>query len=134
MEALNDEVLKFSRLTLVESECPPILVAEDELQKLIMQATEYSFCLKYEGIDLEGYGDGYVDVSVAELPNAGHALVLDDRYGDLRLLVLTAPWRKLPRGSVLRLHGKSRLKAVICNSTEDLFLQGILAQSIGWDE
>ncbi len=132
MEALNDEVLKFSRLTLAKSEYPPIVVAEKDLQKLIVEAAEHGFCFKYEGIDLDGYGDGYVDVSVAELPKAGGALVVDDRYGDLRLLVLTVPWRKLPRGSVLRLHGKSRLRAAMRNSTEDLFLQGVLAQSVGW--
>ena len=129
-EDLDAEAIKFTRLTLRKSAQAPICVEESDLQKLITQTDEVGCCVKYEGIELEDYSDGYVDVSVAELPAQGRALLLEDRDGDLRLLILTTPWRKLPVGSVLRLHGKSSVSAVLSNSTEDIFLQSIFAQSV----
>ena len=74
-----------------------------------------------------------LDVGWAELPEQVRAVLLDDRYGELRLLVLTQSWRALPPGSVLALAAKTQAHAVAEDSDEAVFLQTVFAQSIEMD-
>ena len=74
-----------------------------------------------------------LDAGLAELPGAVPAVLLEDRWSTLKLLVLKAPWRKQPAGTVLALQGRSRARTVARGGAEDIFLQVVFAQTIEMD-
>ncbi len=133
-EALAAEIKRFERLDLTKAATPALCLDDDTLRALIDATGDEGFCVKYEGVEIDGYGgDGMLDVAWAELPGEVRAVLLEDRYGELRLLVLAASWHALPAGSVLKLTGKARAGTVAEGGDEDAFLQTVFAQSIEMD-
>ena len=134
LEALEAEAERFETLTLVAVPEHAYCLDEETLDALVDATGDEGMCIKYEGVEVEGWsGDGMLDVGWAELPEQVRAVLLDDRYGELRLLVLTQPWRALPPGSVLALAAKTQARAVAEDSDEAVFLQTVFAQSIEMD-
>jgi len=134
LEALEAEGERFETLTLDATPAAPWCLDEQTLDALVDATGDAGMCIKYEGVEVDELsGDGMLDVGWAQLPDQGRAVLLDDRYGELRLLVLTQPWCALPPGSVLALTTKTQARVVAEDSDAALFLQTVFAQSIEMD-
>ncbi len=130
---LDAEVRTFTRLSLEAAAAPALCLADDSLAALIEAVGDEGLSLKYEGVPRAEGGDGMLDAGLAELPGAVPAVLLEDRWSTLKLLVLKAPWRKQPAGTVLALQGRSRARTVARGGAEDIFLQVVFAQTIEMD-
>jgi hypothetical protein len=120
------EVIHFPRLTLQATLDSPLRLDTATLAALIAASGDTGLSLKYEGVPIENAGDGMLDITPAELPKNATALLLEDRWGELRLLVLKQDWRQLGAGSVLALQGKTRARTVAEDGIEALFLDIVL--------
>lgn len=129
-DILDAEPKQFSRLTLASDAAPALCLDAATLAALITATGELGISIKYEGVDREEGGDGMLDVCRATLPGNAPALLLEEQWGDAKFLILTAPWRKLPAGTMLALTGKSRVRTLAEGGAEDDFLQVVFAQSI----
>lgn len=128
---LDAEPKQFARLSLVAEAAPALCLDAATMAALISATGELGISIKYEGVDREEGGDGMLDVCRATLPGNAPAILLEEQWGDAKFLVLTAPWRKLPAGTMLALTGKSRVRTLAEGGAEDDFLQTVFAQSIG---
>lgn len=121
-EALQAEPSRFPRLSVRASSTMALQLDAASLAGLARAVEAGGISVKFEGVPLEGRGDGMLDISHAELPAGGAAYLVEDRWGDVRFLILKQAWRKLAAGSVLALTSSSHAQALDEDSDDSLFL------------
>lgn len=108
------------------------LLEDDALNFFISQLQDGYFGVKYEPDGDYLPSDGYCDIQIAVLSQEGLCFWIEDRFASdtFQLVVLTEEWRKLARGTLLRIEANKRLVAVEDDGEEMRYVEGILAQTM----